>query len=674
MDATRRPPEPSAAPVADDPCYRALFERIPVGVYRSTPDGRMVEANPALVRLAGYPTREAYLAAPTDALWAHPEDRLRWQALMERDGGVRDFEYLHRRPDGSVFWVRDTARTLYDESGRVTGYEGVVEDVTERKAAEERIRFQAAVLAGMRESVTASDLTGSITYWNQASEEMFGWRAEEVMGKNVLDVCPAPGFRERAAAIVSGIPAGAGYSGEFHAQRRNGEVFPILLSVSPVHDRAGRIIGCVGIVSDLTAQKREEAFQRFLAEAGTVLASSLEVEDTLSSVARMAVPALADWCFVDLVREDGVIHRVATAHVDPAKDALGRALMAFPQCPHGPTVSARVIRSGQPWWVDEIHDAALVQMTTHPEQLRILRAMELRSGIAVPLVARGRTLGVLRMATRKGGRRYGAEDVRLAEELARRVAIAVDNARLYHEAQRALHAREQILHVVSHDLRNPLGAVVAHADMLLESPEASPDARREWAGIIRRAGEQMSRMIRDLLDASNLQLGRLSIEPAPCCPRVLAAGAAQMLGPLAAARGVELACEVPDDLAPVSADPERVMQVLSNLVGNALKLTPRGGRVRLRGAAAGAEVRFSVLDTGPGVAPDELERVFEPFWRGARAARDGLGLGLSIARGLVEAHGGRIWAENLPGGGAAFHFTLPSAAAALSADAGSRAA
>ncbi|HEX2205101.1 MAG TPA: PAS domain S-box protein [Longimicrobium sp.] len=671
MDAPLRPPEHAAPPPgADDLGYRALFERLPVGVYRSTPDGRMVEANPALVRLAGYPSREAYLAAPMDALWAHPEDRLRWQALMERDGGVKDFEYLHRRTDGTLFWVRETARTLYDEAGRAVGYEGVLEDVTEGKAAEDRVRFQVAVLEGMRESVTAAGLDGSITYWNQAAEEMFGWSAEEVMGKNVLDVCPAPAFRDRAAAIVSGIPGGGRYSGEFQARRRSGEVFPILLSVSPVQDGAGRIIGCVGLVSDLTAQKREEAFQRFLAEAGTVLASALQVEDTLASVARMAVPALADWCFVDLVAEDGTLQRVATAHVDPEKDALGRELMRWPQCPDGPTVSARVLRSGQPWCVEEISDASIVSMTAHPEHLRILRRMELLSGVAVPLVARGRTLGVLRMATGRGGRRYGPDDVRLAEELARRVAIAVDNARLYQEVQRALRAREQVLHVVSHDLRNPLGAVVAHADMLIAAADAPAEARREWAGIIRRAGERMTRMIRDLLDASNLQLGRLSIEPAPVCPRALAAEAAQMLRPLAAAREVELLCEVSDDLPAVSADPERVVQVLSNLLGNALKHTPRGGRIRLRAAYAAGEARFSVLDTGPGVGADDLERVFEPFWRGPRATREGLGLGLSIARGLVEAHGGRIWAENLPGGGAAFHFTLP----ALPAAAGTRAA
>ena len=656
-------PPAGAAPGAGDH-YRELFEHTPVGIYRSTPDGRLLDANPALVRMIGAPSREALFAVNVWDQWLVPDERVQWQARMEKDGVVRDFEFLHRRWDGTAMWVRETARVIYDAVGAVAAYEGIIEDVTERRAAENRLRFQAAVLEGMRESVTASDLDGRLTYWNQASEEVFGWKADEVLGKSVIDLCPAPEHREDARRIVERIAQGEPFAGEFRAQRRGGETFPILLNVAAVRDAAGEIMGTVGIVSDITAQKRAEEVQRFLAEAGTILASSLETESTLASVARLAVPALADWCFVDLVADDGTIHRVASAHVDPALEARAAELARFPRCPHGPTVSARVIRSGRPWFAPEVTDAALRQMSAHPEHLRVLRAMRLLSAIAVPLVARGRTLGVLRFATTQGGRRYTADDVGLAEELARRVAIAVDNARLYQEAQRALQAREQVLHAVSHDLRNPLGAVVAHAEMLAAEPGAPAEERAEWAGIIRRAGEQMTRMIRDLLDASNLQLGRLGIEPGRCCPHSIVKEAVLMLRPQAASRGVALVAE--GEGAPaVWADRERVLQVLSNLVANALRFTPDGGRVTVGARElGGGVVGFRVADTGPGVPDDDLEAIFEPFRRGRRAGKDGLGLGLTIARGLVEAHGGRIWAENAPGGGALFHFTLPTAASA----------
>ena len=644
--------------------FRELFERIPVGVYRSVRStGRITEANPALVRIVRFPSREALLAAHVPALWVDPAERVRWQRLMEREGVVRDFEYLHRCGDGSAVWVRETARALRDDTGAVTGYEGIVEDVTERRAAEDRVRFQAELLASVREAVVATDTRGRITYWNESAAEAWGWEAAEVMGRFILDVAPAPDLLGRAADIHRMVLSGERWAGEFAGRRRDGRVFPILLNVAPLLDAAGRVAGTVGVCSDISAQKRAEEVARFLAEAGSILSSSLSYETILASLARMAVPTLADWCFVDVVDEDGAIRRVASAHVDPEKDALARELMRFPQCPHGPTVSARVIRSGQTWWMPEITDAALQQMSAHADHLRILRSLKLQAGIAVPLVARGRTLGVLRFALGEGARRYGPDDVRLAEELARRVALAIDNARLYQQAQQALAARERILRVVSHDLRSPLSAVVAHADMLLAAAEAPEEARGQWAEVIRGAAGQMTRMIGDLLESQQLESGQLSIKPAPAEPRALAAEAARMLQPGAAEHGLALALDVPDALPRVHADRERVLQVLANLVGNALRFTPAGGRVTLSARAEDGAVRFTVADTGPGIAEGEMDRLFEPFWRGARATKDGLGLGLSIARGLVEAHGGRIWAENRAEGGAAFHFTLPAASA-----------
>ena len=661
----------SDAPAPDgcrgtEPSLRDLFDRLPVGVFRTTPDGRLVEANPALLRISGFPSRQAYLSADAASLWVNPDERARWRALMERDGEVRDFEFLHRRYDGTAVWVRATTLAVRGEDGAVVAYEGVLEDVTERKAARDRARFEADLLAGLREALSATDLRGNVTYWNEAAARMFGVSAEEALGKSVLDVCVAEHLREEGAAILAGTARGESYSGEFMARRRGGAAMPILLSVSPIRDLEGNVVGTVGICSDLTQQKRTEEVQRFLAEAGSVLGSSLDYETVLASVARLAVPTLADWCFVDVVEDDGTIRRVVSAHVDPRKEELSRALLRLPPSPDGPNITSRVIRTGRTWWMEEVPDTGLAQLSHHPEHLRVLREMAILSGIAVPLVARGRTLGVLRFATQRGGRRYGPDDVRLAEEVGRRVALAVDNARLFHQAQSALAAREQILRVVSHDLRNPLGAVLAHADMLLAMDDAPADARRAWAEVIRSAGEQMSRMIRDLLDASQLESGRLPIEPAPCAAAPLLREAVLMLRPIASAKDLSLTLAAADDLPGVHADRQRVLQVLSNLIGNAIKFTPAGGSIEVRARAAAGEVRFSVADTGPGVGADEISRIFEPFWRGRNARRDGIGLGLTIARWLVEAHGGRIWAENADGGGAVFHFTLPQVAASAS--------
>ncbi|HEX5725739.1 MAG TPA: ATP-binding protein [Longimicrobiaceae bacterium] len=524
----------------DDDSYRALFERIPVGIYRTTPDGRIVDANPALVQLAGFPSREAVLATPLDEIWAEPAERRRWQALMARDGTVRDFEFLHRRHDGSVIRVRETARAIRGPDGEVVAYEGMVEDVTQQKRAEEA--------------------------------------------------------------------------------------------------------------------------QRFLAAAGSILASSLDDAATLADVARLAVPTLADWCLVDVLGDDGAYRRVATAHVDPERERAMREGMGCPPSASGTGITAQVIRTGRPWFSPEVSAADLDGLSPVPALQRLLRHLGIRSGIVVPLVAQGRTVGVIRLAT-AGARRLGPDDLRLAEELGRLAALAVENARLYRQAQHAVQAREQVLRVVSHDLRNPLSAIVAHADMLQTEGAADPEHRRAWGRIIRSAADHMNRMIRDLIDVANLEAGRLSMEPEPCAARLLVAEAVAMLRPLASARSLHLSGDAADDLPRVLADRERVLQVLSNLVGNALRFSAPGGRIEVRAEAAAGEVRFTVTDTGPGVARDDAERIFEPFQRGRRAPRgDGLGLGLSIARRIVEAHRGRVWVESRPGGGSAFHFTLPAAA------------
>ncbi len=651
-----------ATPFSEDDAYRGLFERIPVGIYRTSPCGRMLDANPALVRLAGYSSKEELLATPLHRHWARPGDRVEWMQRMERDGAVRDFEFMHRRRDGSFFWVRETARALRDETGRVVCYEGVVEDVTERKAEKERLRVQAEMLAAVGEAVICNDVQGRINYWNRAAEEMLGYTADEVLGKHILDVPVPPGKHEEAAAILACVLSGRGWCGEFNARRKDGELVPIVLNVEPLLDAAGEVMAAVGIATDIARQKRDVAVQSFLAEAGSILASSLDYDATLGGVARLAVPTLADWCTVDVVEEEGgCVRQVATVHVDPAMEAMTREEL---HCtPDGRNVTSILLRTRQTWWEADITDELLVRLCEDEEHLRIFRALNLQSAIAVPLVARGRALGVVRFATARPGRRYGPEDVRLAEEVARRAAVAVDNARLYAEARSAVQARERILHVVSHDLRNPLGAVLSHAD-LLGDDEVPAEVRREYAGVMHGAAEQMNRMIGDLLDITHLEAGQLSIEPAPLSPRALLLEAAAMLRPAANERGVHLSVEGGEGLPPVRADRERLLQVLANLLANALRLTPRGGSVALRAACAGGAVRFAVADTGPGIPQDERDRLFEPFWRGRRAARGGLGLGLSIARGIVEAHGGRIWAESREGEGSTFTFELPVPVAA----------
>ena len=272
----------------------------------------------------------------------------------------------------------------------------------------------------------------------------------------------------------------------------------------------------------------------------------------------------------------------------------------------------------------------------------------------------GRPVGALVLYVSDSGRRFDEDDLALAQELASRAALAVENARLFDEAERATRARDQMLGVVAHDLRNPLSTILMASQLLNDTLEPESAARRQVA-MMHRAGERMNRLIQDLLDVKRIENGRLMVEARPVPALSLLTEAAEMLRPLAVAGKLELLLDTTADLPQVSADPNRVQQVLSNLIGNAIKFTPRGGRITMRGEHLANEVRLAVTDTGPGIPAEQLLDVFGQYWQASRTDRRGIGLGLAIAKGIVEGHNGRIWVESTVGEGSSFYFTLPVA-------------
>ncbi|HVH11889.1 MAG TPA: GAF domain-containing sensor histidine kinase [Longimicrobium sp.] len=411
------------------------------------------------------------------------------------------------------------------------------------------------------------------------------------------------------------------------------------------------------------AAEQAERRAAFLAEVGMVLDDALDYEAAFEKLVRLAIPRLADYCLIDEMEADGGTRRIARAHVDPEKqkvlwDRVRHPPEADPD--HHPIMQA--IGRGQSVLVGECTDE-VIDVIAHDAAHRVIltQVLRLHSFMIVPLVARGRVLGLITLAFSDSGRRYGSTELALAEEMARRAALAIDNARLYGQAQQAVRAREGVLAVVSHDLRNALASILLNTSTVLEL--AAPGVLDPWvADSLRQTTalvEQSNRLIEDLLDVSRVANGGITLLRAPHDLRDLAARAERMLRPLAEDRGLGLTVSLPAVPVPVNADGDRVLQVLSNLVGNALKFTPAGGRVDVEVEAQNGVARVTVRDTGIGIAAAELEHVFDPFRQLGDADRRGVGLGLPIARGIVEAHGGRIWLESAPGEGTTFTFTLP---------------
>ncbi len=409
----------------------------------------------------------------------------------------------------------------------------------------------------------------------------------------------------------------------------------------------------------LRAQLASERRLRFLARAGHLLARSLEYRTTMSSLAEMVVPEIADLCAVDVLTEDGTLgEHVALAHRDPAKVELARAIR---QRYGASPALANILRGRVTSVVSDLTDEILRASATDEEHLRMLRAIGIRSVVVVPLVARDQVFGAISLVQAESGRRFEADDVALAEELARIASTAIDNARLHEETARAVELRDRILALVSHDLKTPLTAIDLSGAVLQQSPRLKEDAFvSKQMDVIRRNAARMSRLIGDLLDMASLQAGRLALEPRSCTVSALLRDAIDSQLPMASEKDVEL--QLRFALAPdvaVTCDHDRIHQVLANLIGNALKFCGPGGVITLIAEDQGENVVVRVADTGAGIEAEHLPHIFELFWgKGGDRGRKGTGLGLYIARGIVEAHGGRMWVESEPGRGSVFSFTL----------------
>jgi signal transduction histidine kinase len=273
----------------------------------------------------------------------------------------------------------------------------------------------------------------------------------------------------------------------------------------------------------------------------------------------------------------------------------------------------------------------------------------------------GKTLGTLQLWDKKDAAEFDEVDEAILTQLAQLAAVALENARLFRAAQDATRARDDLVAIVSHDLRNPVHTISMAASFLLEIAPANDrriQARRQLE-VIQRSASRANRLIQDLLDVAKIQAGGLAVDPIPVDVKSLINEAAESATPLASAAHLTVACAPPEKPISVATDRERVLQVFANLIGNAIKFTPKGGQISILACHENDVVRFTIADTGPGIPPEHLDHVFDRYWQAKSTAKLGAGLGLSIAKGIVEAHGGRIWVESPPGSGAQFNFTLP---------------
>jgi PAS domain S-box-containing protein len=490
-------------------------------------------------------------------------------------------------------------------------------------------------------------------YVNSTMADLFGYTAEEIVSRCRIQDLVAPEDRarvgEKLRQRLSGEVESVRYT--FKAVRRDGTFVEV-----EVRGRRTTFAGrpaVIGTLLDVTERGRERERLRFLARAAELLDSSLDYEVTLESLARLMIPSFADLCFIDIM-EGRSVRRLA-ASVDESPDPC-RVELAFDSYE----------RMAGPGQLDDGGDAVLhpaVPPPTRQELLSQLRQRgdrdppKIRSMIAVPLTARGHAIGSMTLMTTISGRTYDTPDLEFAREVARGAALAVDNARLYREAQNAIRRREEVLAIVSHDLRNSLNVILMASAMGLEAD------RRQQGPLesIHNAGKQMERLISDLMDISAIEAGGFSVQQKRHSIASLISECIEMHRSLAEARGVHLINAVGSDPREAFIDESRISQAIGNLLGNAIKFTPSGGAVRISLDEDPNRCIVKISDSGPGIPPEHIDSVFRRFWKGDPSGPTGAGLGLAIVRGIAEAHGGSVRVESTPSRGSTFYLELPSA-------------
>jgi PAS domain S-box-containing protein len=547
-------------------------------------------------------------------------------------------------------------------------WQGFARDISERKRLEGELRFAEAKSSGIlsiaADAIISIDEEHHITQFNEGAEKIFGYSKTEAIGAPLDLLIPA---RVRAVhrSHVAGFtasPEAARKMGTRESvivgRRKNGEEFPADAAISKLEVGGTWVLTVV--VRDVTEQKRVENEQRFLAELGATLATTLDYEETASRLAEVAAKGLSDFCIVDLVDDDGEMRRLRAVSRDSSRTLIRNALEQVPPGAKRPPAIQSALESRQPVVIQHpsFHDVAAPAQSA--DQIEALCAVNLHSLMILPLIAHGRLLGAISFLFAAPGPPDGGENLRMAQEIAQRATLALDNARLYRAAQRAIKARDEVLGIVVHDLRNPLSLIIMEARLLrLEGPQLERRSQ-DSGGAIQRAATRIDRLIQDLLDATRIEARGLTIEPRRVNVAEVTSDAVGVQKPLASSMSLELRLDLERDLADVWADRDRLLQVFENLIGNAIKFTPSGGSITVGAARQGTDVLFWVRDTGSGIDIEDQPHVFDRFWQGRSQRRGGAGLGLPIVKGIVEAHGGRVWVDGALGQGSTFRFTIPT--------------
>ncbi|MGZ3747978.1 MAG: PAS domain S-box protein, partial [Pseudobdellovibrionaceae bacterium] len=614
-------------------------------------------------------TYEAFLS------YVHPEDREKVHECVQKAlYDKKPYKLQHRvvRPDGTEKVVVEAAEVQFSAEGHPLTMVGTVYDISEQEAVRQRLKEVELKYSSLFESaadaIVMVNSRGQIESVNQQAVQWFGYAPEELLGQRVEILVPdrfrgghvskRDNFFTHPSHKIMGIVQ------DILAKRKDGTEVPIEVSLTPLGMGDNMVVAA--IIRDITERKRVEKQNLFFSESNKRMFETMDPQERVQRGVDMIVSHISDLCMVAIYAQNN-FRFSAWAHSNPEKRKLLTEIL-----------------SQENFWRDfstnggasaEIHKPFLVESMERQrdesspsleKMKQLMQRLNASSYAILPLVVRGQRIGMMTLAMTDSGRKFRQEDISFLEGVAFRFALAADNAKLYWESQQAIKDREYVLYIVSHDLKNPLSTIKLAAQVLEENNLSSGEEVQLVAKKLLKAGEIIEKLILDWLDFGKIQSGTLVVKKEPESLTELIEFALEGMSSKAMEKKIHLSVDLPEKDSWVFCEKNRILQVLWNLLGNAIKFTAENGEVRITAVAYDRSVRISVIDTGSGISSEQIPKVFDRFWQAKETANLGTGLGLAIAKGIIEAHGGKIWVESEVGKGSQFHFTIEATDKAIS--------
>jgi len=567
--------------------------------------------------------------------------------------------------DGTERPIDDSAAPIKDADGSMQGVVLIFRDISEQHQWQRQLEESEERFRQLAESVDDVFYVRKIDppamlYVSPAYEAIWQRDCESLVAQphSFIDSIH-PDDQPRIRAALEAHRSGETTIVEYRVITPAGEVKWIRDRGFPIVDSEGKVDRVAGLAEDITQRKQIDRDVSFLAEASRSLAGLIDYQSTLQVIAHLAVPNFADWCAVDVVDESGQLQPLAVAHVDPLKvDLATRLRRDYPPNPEAIIGAPRVVRTGQPEMLTEIPDEFLEMAARDPEHLKLLRQLGLKSYMCVPLIIRDRLFGVMTFVSAESNRRYTHDNLGIAQDLAHRAAIAIENARLYTDVKEAGHRKDEFLAMLAHELRNPLAPIRSGLDVLRLG-----HIRPEILDLMGRQVDHLVRLVEDLLDVSRILRGKVELRQEVVELSLLLERAIETVQGQVEAEGQQIACSLPSERLWIDGDPVRLAQVFYNLLSNASKYGRENGSIQIAAHVKGDHVTLCFRDDGIGIDPEFLPRIFDLFTQAERTidrSQGGLGIGLTVVKNLVELHQGTISVQSEGSGkGSEFQVTLP---------------